>query len=184
VFHQKQIWQIKLPVKIKIFMWYLLKGVVLTKDNLTTRNWQGSSKCGFCNLDETIQHLFINCYFAHFTWRLLSICLGLLGPRSVKHIFGSWLTGMDLNTKNLIITGLSVLCWAIWISRNDLVFNKVHMLTYLQVLFKGTHLLRLWAQLQKSEATDLLRKACHHLESVAMQFFAYQGWRFSNRIEL
>jgi hypothetical protein len=36
-----------------------------------------------------------------------------------------WLTGMDQNTKNLIITGGSVLCWAIWISRNDLVFNKV-----------------------------------------------------------
>jgi hypothetical protein len=35
--------------------------------------------------------------------------------------------GMDLNTKNLIITGVPVLCWAIWISRNDLVFNKVHI---------------------------------------------------------
>jgi hypothetical protein len=92
---------------------------------------------------------------------------------------------MDLNTKNLIIIGVSVLCWAIWISRNDLVFNKVHMLTYMQVLFRGTHWLRLWAQLQKSEeAADLLRKACRHLESVAMQFFAYQGWRFSNSIEL
>jgi hypothetical protein len=124
-------------------MWYLLKEVVLTKDNLTKHNWQVSSKCGFCNLDETIQHLFIDYHFAHFIWRLLSISLGLPGPRSVKHIFGSWLTGMDLNTNNLIITGVSVLCWAIWISRNDLVFNKVHMLTYMQVLFRETHWLRL-----------------------------------------
>ena len=60
VFHQKQIWKLKLPLKIKIFMWYLLKGDVLTKDNLAKRNWQGNSKCGFCNMDESIRHLFID----------------------------------------------------------------------------------------------------------------------------
>jgi hypothetical protein len=55
------------------------------------------------------------------------------------------------------------------------------MLTYMQM----NSLAQLWAQLQKSEeVADLLRKACRHLESMAMQFFAYQGWRFSNRIEL
>jgi hypothetical protein len=93
---------------------------VLTKDILAKRNWQGSSKCGFYNLDETNQHLFIDCHVAHFMWRLISICFGLPGPRSVKHFFGSWLMEVDLNTKNLIITGVSTLCWAIWISRNDL----------------------------------------------------------------
>jgi hypothetical protein len=25
---------------------------VLTKDNLAKRNWQGSSNCGFCNMDD------------------------------------------------------------------------------------------------------------------------------------
>ena len=166
-------------------MWYLLKGVVLTKDNLAKRNWQGSSKCGFCNLDETNQHLFIDCHVAHFMWRLISICFGLPGPRSVKHFFGNWLMGVDLNTKNLIITGVSALCWAIWISRNDLVFNRAQMFTYLQVLFRGTHWLRLWAQLQRSDdSADLLRRACRHLETMAMHFFAYRGWRFSNRITL
>ena len=28
------IWKLKLPLKIKVFMWYLYKGVILTKDNL------------------------------------------------------------------------------------------------------------------------------------------------------
>jgi hypothetical protein len=38
VFHHKEIWKLKLPLKIKIFMWYLLQGVVLTKDDLAKRN--------------------------------------------------------------------------------------------------------------------------------------------------
>ena len=31
------IWKLKLPLKIKVFMWYLYKRVVLTKDNLARR---------------------------------------------------------------------------------------------------------------------------------------------------
>jgi hypothetical protein len=32
------IWMLKNPLKIKIFMWYMYKEVVLTKDNLVRRN--------------------------------------------------------------------------------------------------------------------------------------------------
>ena len=38
-------WKLKMPLKIKIFTWYLLKGIVLTKDNLARRNWNGSLRC-------------------------------------------------------------------------------------------------------------------------------------------
>jgi hypothetical protein len=34
----KQLWWVKIPLKIKIFMWYMKKEIVLTKDNLTRRN--------------------------------------------------------------------------------------------------------------------------------------------------
>ncbi len=50
----KIIWKLRMSLKIKIFMWYLLKGVVLTKDNLARRNWNGSLRCCFCMKDETI----------------------------------------------------------------------------------------------------------------------------------
>ena len=30
----KDLWKLRLPLKIKIFMWYLKRGVTLTKDNL------------------------------------------------------------------------------------------------------------------------------------------------------
>jgi hypothetical protein len=52
------LWKLKLPLKIKIFLWYLGRGVTLTKDNLAKRRWQGSLKCSFCNQNESIQHLF------------------------------------------------------------------------------------------------------------------------------
>jgi len=43
----KRIWKLKAPLKIKIFLWYLRRGVILTKDNLAKRNWQGNQQCCF-----------------------------------------------------------------------------------------------------------------------------------------
>jgi hypothetical protein len=56
----QDLWQIKIPSRIKIFLWYLKRCVILTKDNLARRNWNGDKKCCFCHHPETIQHLFSN----------------------------------------------------------------------------------------------------------------------------
>ena len=45
--HKKLIWKLRLPLKIKIFIWYLQKGVVLTNDNLARRQWRGKYKVLF-----------------------------------------------------------------------------------------------------------------------------------------
>ncbi|WVZ55695.1 hypothetical protein U9M48_006322, partial [Paspalum notatum var. saurae] len=62
----KKLWKLKLPLKIKIFAWFLMKCVILTKDNLKKRNWNGDDGCCFCNEKETIQHLFFDCHVARF----------------------------------------------------------------------------------------------------------------------
>jgi hypothetical protein len=67
----KIIWRLNVPLKIKIFIWYMKKEVVLTKDNLTRWNWTGSKQCNFCLGDESIQHLFYDCYYARFLWGYL-----------------------------------------------------------------------------------------------------------------
>uniref|UniRef100_A0A453KQA4 Reverse transcriptase zinc-binding domain-containing protein n=1 Tax=Aegilops tauschii subsp. strangulata TaxID=200361 RepID=A0A453KQA4_AEGTS len=52
------IWNVKVPLRIKFFMLFVHKGVILTKDNLIKRNWVGSSRCCYCDQDESIQHHF------------------------------------------------------------------------------------------------------------------------------
>jgi hypothetical protein len=39
-FPSKYLWKLKLPLKIKIFMWFLNRKVLLTKDNLIKRQWK------------------------------------------------------------------------------------------------------------------------------------------------
>ena len=38
IFLRQYIWKMKVPLKIRIFMWFLFRKVILTKDNLARRN--------------------------------------------------------------------------------------------------------------------------------------------------
>jgi hypothetical protein len=67
----KFIWKMKIPLKTKIFAWYLRRRVILTIDNLVKRNWYGCTKCVFCHKEETIKHLFFRCQFARSIWSII-----------------------------------------------------------------------------------------------------------------
>jgi hypothetical protein len=43
-FLRKYLWKIKVPLKIKIFMWFLNRKEIMTKDNLVKKNWSGDKK--------------------------------------------------------------------------------------------------------------------------------------------
>jgi hypothetical protein len=101
-YFKKYIWKIKVPLKIKIFMWFLHKEVILTKDNLKKRKWQGSSQCCFCDQDETIQHLFFSCPFAKILWRIIFMTFNITPPSNIRNLFGNWLNGVDKKDKGLL----------------------------------------------------------------------------------
>jgi hypothetical protein len=62
----KFLWKSKLPHKIKVFFWLVVRNKILTKDNLKKRCWIGSLNCCFCGVDESIDHLFFKCPIAQY----------------------------------------------------------------------------------------------------------------------
>jgi hypothetical protein len=181
-FHHKKIWKIKIPLKIKIFLWFLQRGVTLTKDNLARKNWRGSQKCIYCNRNETIQHLFLDCPGAKMMWRIIFFATGLNQPRSISHMFGTWLMNQHKRVKSLICVGVAAFCWAIWRCRNDVIFNKMKTNSIMQVIFRGAYWLRFWAQLQREEqATDALSMMSKKLEMIALEI-SNRGWKHLYRL--
>jgi hypothetical protein len=77
----------------------------------------------------------------------------------------------------LLLTAATSLLWAIWLTRNEIVFDKCKHKSLLQVLFRGTHWLRQWISLQRHEdLKDQLIYAAKHLETSALAFFGSNGW--------
>jgi hypothetical protein len=102
VYLRKYIWNMKVPLKIKIFMWFLHKKVILTKENLHKRNWQGCTTCCFCDQEETIQHLFISCPFAKMIWRIVFMTFNIPPPFNITNMFENWLKGVAKKTNDTL----------------------------------------------------------------------------------
>jgi hypothetical protein len=181
-FLHKYIWKLKVPLKIRIFMWFLHRKVILTKDNLFKRKWKGDSACCFCNQAETIQHLFFSCPLAQIIWRIVHFALNIPAPSSIDHMFGNWLTGANKSEKRNIRVGACALLWAIWNTRNDYIFNKQNKSSFLQVIPRAVHWIRMWSFLQPKEQRQDLASGCSRLEMVARDLFNQCSWRPVARI--
>ena len=84
----------------------------------------------------SIQHLFFSCAHAKFLWRAVHVVFGLSQPSSVDDLFNRWCKVGDSKHNLLLQTAASAICWTIWISRNEVVFDKCKPKSYLQVLFR------------------------------------------------
>jgi hypothetical protein len=57
-----------------------------------------------------------------------------------------------------LLVGLGTMFWSIWLSRNDVVFNRTSITSYMQVIFRVTY----WTRKQQL----LLRWACRLMETL------------------
>lgn len=136
------------------------KKVTLTKDNQLKRRWEGDSKCYFCSEEETMQHLFFDCHVAKFVWNIIYLAFRIKPPTSVMDMLNPWLGCLPHKLWKHSLVGATTMCWAIWLCRNDVVFNWKLPNSYMQVIFRGTHWTRLWSQVTKEEEKNLLRSNC------------------------
>ena len=65
----KVVWYIKVPLKIRAFLWLIVKDALPMWDNLMKRKWQGLSVYALCmDCGEYINHLFTTCAYTTQVW--------------------------------------------------------------------------------------------------------------------
>jgi hypothetical protein len=140
------LWKSKLPQKIKVFIWLVVRNKILTKDNLKKRSWHGSSECCFCGGLESIEHLFFKCSIARFVWRVIQIALNLdFIPKSIGELCDRWLNKSKDRISNLMIFRCGAVFWAIWRTRNDCFFGDKILLDPANIIFLCCFWLDSWA---------------------------------------
>ena len=165
----KRLWKLKTSMKIKIFLWYIWRGVILTKDNLAKWNWHGNKQCCFCHENEMI-HLFLDCQFAHLVWATGYAAQGLPRPHNVSIMFGRQLGGLRKDLKLLVLMGATSLCWSLWLYRNAVIFENKQS-SFLQIIYSTTHWLYTWSILQKPTSQALVVVASQFLGRWPRIFF-------------
>eukprot|EP00253_Pinus_taeda_P010548 PITA_10548 len=126
-------WKSECIPKVKHFNWTLLKGRILTAENLRKRGIQGPSICCFCKAEEeTIQHSFLLCPWVQNCWQQLTSPLEARGRYDQVHsLQKNWKKDYPHHRRgktNLIRIWKCIpvtLCWNLWLARNNLIFNNI-----------------------------------------------------------
>ncbi|XP_048630058.1 uncharacterized protein LOC106373575 [Brassica napus] len=121
------VWDLKTSEKIKIFLWNSLHDGLPVGEQFAIRNIPISSQCPRCPEVESILHMFFTCEFSKEVWSLAPLAT----PVTLDLILNTT-TGLDLIRRipSLPPIGLGPgtlpawICWNIWISRNQLTFQK------------------------------------------------------------
>lgn len=151
-----------------------LKGVLLTKDNLSRRNLKGDKICVVCSSTYAIQHLFLSALYAKFLWCVYHIALGIASPLGTSNLFGTWSHNGGHN--NILMLGASSFCWVLWLSRNDVVFRKIIQNLFCRFYSRELVGFTYGPSCSESEEwTQIIVDGCQWMESMALQVFASFG---------
>ncbi|KAG8096770.1 hypothetical protein GUJ93_ZPchr0013g34670 [Zizania palustris] len=71
-----EIWNCGISLKVKIFIWLMVKRRIQVGDQLRKINWKGDPTCKLCGLIETVDHLFFQCHVAKLLWVFVAETLG------------------------------------------------------------------------------------------------------------
>lgn len=140
-----QVWNTKLPSKIKFFGWLLRHGRLSSRAYLYHRHicTLEESYCEQCPLvSKTDTHVFSDCVAAMAVWHLLG-----LDPQ-LDEFRRPWLLGQELHLPLAVNTDVMILVlWHIWKARNGLIFD-----------------------LMASTAPSILRRVLHDMESWSCRY--------------
>ena len=116
----KRAWKSHLPLKIRVFVWLLLRRRLMTRAYRQRMAPEASTECALCSgAVEDCEHLFITCPIASSTWRLAGVAQ--IDTSSWEAFWRSLSAGpyrLKAEWQNIF-----VLLWAIWSHRNEVIFK-------------------------------------------------------------
>ncbi|GLT80072.1 hypothetical protein SLA2020_515330 [Shorea laevis] len=116
------LWSLDIPEKVRLMIWQAYKNILPTKDNLKRRRVEVDLDCPMCGMEqESVFHCLVACAASRAVWMGCSLNLRISNFNGDN--FASFLDYMlDLLQQDQLEL-LCVLCWKIWNSRNDALWN-------------------------------------------------------------
>jgi hypothetical protein len=143
-----EMWKTKCPLKQKIFLWMCFRGEIQSASELVLKGWPGSANCVNCGRLETVDHIIFRCPVSAFVWSVIRDSFGKhQAPAGREEFVALFLLGAETNARQVWWFVAARFFWALWLTRNERVFqHKVHSSPF-QPIYRAISLLLQWRPL-------------------------------------
>lgn len=143
------IWAEKYSPKVKLFMWSIIQKAIPLGEELHKRGIQSDVSCKRCKGVETTAHTFFDCPFAQEVWKLIPLKQGVHLATGIdfKEAVVAFKQSFCLPPLGITTNILLWVCWALWSTRNTLLFEN-RLFTPTEVATKAITLTREWSNAQ------------------------------------
>ena len=118
----KQFWKVKIPEKIKIFGWRVIRDILPTRSNLSKRKIPILNSCPGCDeVPESIFHSLWECEIAQEVWKVAGLNEKIKPTNS--HCCKIWFAELLDRLPADLFQWFLIVTWFIWHYRNQLVFK-------------------------------------------------------------
>ena len=166
--NMKDVWDSKIPLKIKFFVWQVFNDKLQSDENLIKGKWLGHLECELCGVPDTTNHIVFTCILPVFIW---NICKDELGWDSVPKCDETWLSnimnGCSRKKRLRLIFLFGCVAWTLWLTRNDLIFRNIVLSSPLSCIYRVTSFLQKWNVLNGAEDRKWVAKVVSSLNSRA-----------------
>ncbi|XP_058726348.1 uncharacterized protein LOC131597686 [Vicia villosa] len=131
----KIVWKAKVPHKVKVFAWRLVRNRLPSKVQLVRRGVEIADSemiCNLCNLNNSqddTTHIMVRCEVAKKIWNAVYIWLNLQGVNEVVSLCHEHMLQFFSKLKNKVDKGREIsiwmaVTWCLWRARNGTIFNN------------------------------------------------------------
>jgi hypothetical protein len=144
----EEIWNAKIPLKVRNFLWMVFQGRVQTTDNLSKKAWKGENKCKICLEEESVDHLIFTCPLPAFIWSVIKEGLNWERlSRSVKKFNDECLLQRGDKLNSMLFFLFGEVCWTVWLNRNDFIFKNKIIPNPNAILYRLLYFMQRWTTL-------------------------------------
>jgi hypothetical protein len=155
VAHFKDMWEAKVPLKIKIFSSQLALDKKLPSNlQIATRHGPSLGGCALCCAPEDAAHIFFSCSTAQFIWAVLRQLLGCNWRPANFPQFHAILSSFTGFTRCILWVLFLAQSWALWMTRNKLTIERKVISHPADIINKSVIFLQLWRPKFKDRERD------------------------------
>ena len=162
----RDIWGARLPLKIKVFTWQLALDRLPAGKQLAERRGPSNGRCATCGEVEDATHIFFSCALAKLGWSVVRRLLGCNWSPANFPQFHAYIQQLLGQRRRLTWVLVSVLFWALWVTRNKLAIEGIVPRHPSDLIFKTMMFLQVWAGLAKVQDNAALQVLTSGLKEI------------------